>query len=211
MKSLKIVSWLLVPALVAVPRVGNADWEYIYQAAQPLLVRGGESGVWIASVPYVGYDLDAYDSPSVVLLTVAPNLLHWDKRPAGQPPQPENRNLASLAGIRFAIARVENPPGPKRAVLRGDTLGVAVDVQAVSPWPFDEPLDQVIPATLWCGLLNARQAWPKVRFVDYEITAIPSLNLTRYNGVYSLAGIQPLGAAERWRSSKPLTDRCIRK
>jgi hypothetical protein len=64
---------------------------------------------------------------------------------------------------------------------------------------------------IWCGLLNARQAWPKVRFVDYQINASPPLDAKNYSGVYSLEDIQPLGAAEKWESSKPLRRRCTRR
>jgi hypothetical protein len=201
--------WLrvwLVGALVATPASVRSSWEGIIQVAQPLLVDLGESGVWITSVPYLGYDLDMNDRPAVILHTVAPNIVSCDGRS-------ENRNMAALVGLRFSVDRMPSSYGRQRTILRGDTLQVSVAIAPVAKWPFDESEEDVYSATLWCGLLNARQAWPAVRFVEYTMQSSVAPTLAKYQGVYSLADVDAHGAAVRWSRSDrdSLTGRCTRR
>ena len=199
--SKKIGCWLV--CAVALPWPVHAAFEDIYQVAQPLLVRLGESGVWIAAVPYLGYDLGIYDRPAAITLTVAPDSVLCDNRT-------ENRNMAALLGIRFSIQRVPDGYGRMLTVLHGDTLQVHVEIPSVAKWPFDESEDDVICATLWCGLLNARQAWPAVRFVEYRVHGDATFDFRKYGGVFSLADLESHEGATRWSAEdkESLTRRC---
>jgi len=86
---------------------------------------------------------------------------------------------------------------------RSDTLFVRVDV----------PMDDLPPAesqqgwlrnrrietaaiTLWCGLRNARTAWPKTRYVRYEVHGTRELD--RYTGLYPLEAVVPPVSESVW-------------
>lgn len=203
---MRLCGLMTAAVLIALACPSHASWEAISQVAQPLFVRGGESGVWIATVPYVGHALQSYDQPAVVLLTSAPNLVSCDGRT-------ENRNFAALAGIHFTIERRRTGYVLLETVLQGDTLRVTVETEHPSSWTYNEPLEDVFAASLWCGLLNARQAWPQVQFVDYRIAGNAAQQYVNYQGVYSLADISPTGSCVKWNRgmTASLTGRCSRR
>jgi len=203
MRSMGIV---IAATLISLANPSQASWEVISQVAQPIFVRGGESGVWIATVPFVGHELQSYDRPGVVLLTAAPNLVYCDGRT-------ENRNFAALAGIRFTMERRPTAYGKRETVLRGDTLSVSIEFEPPSSWTYDELQEDVFTATLWCGLLNARQAWPEVQFVEYDLSGSTLSQFAKYEGIYSIADVAPSGECVKWNAEMKtaLAGRCGRR
>ena len=175
----------------------RGSWESMVQVAQPLEVRSGETAVRICRVPYVGHSLNPRDRGKAVPLTVAPNRVWCDTRT-------ENRNLAALAGIRFDVEIMPDPLTSAVVVAVKDTLHVTVEfgapVESLNP-----ALETVLQATLWCGLLNARQLWPDVRFVEYTVIHEA---MGSYSGVYSLSSVES-SAEVRWgRASIEALESC---
>src|SRR5262245_8288409 len=145
--SLLLPMFLCSPALPAI--------ETLVAAVQPVISEVGlEPTVSTYSV-YIG------DGPGLTTrmqLTVAPNAI------VSSGGGPADRNLGSARGIRFGCAE------------RGDSLVVRVDLSGVKrhqETPETAKLDaqrlaEEVSLTLWCGLRNARAAWPSVRYVCYE-------------------------------------------
>ena len=172
---------LVVLALAGAAGSAHGSWESSVQVAQPILVESGETSVRICRVPYVGYGLHPRDSGKAIGLTVAPNLLWCDGRA-------QNRNLAAVAGIGFVVETVPDRFGEGVVTALRDTLHVTVKLGVADPdRTLNSSIATILAATLWCGLLNARQVWPEVKFVEY---LVEDTTLSRHSGVYSLDGLE---------------------
>lgn len=134
------------------------------------------------------------------MLTAEPDLVWCDGKA-------EDRNYASRTGFRFVRESV-GAGRDKRAVwprLLGDTLMVKVDLTHVEldltlpdgKRVRNDYLDDVLEVTLWCGLRNARSAWPAVRFVQYEL--VGESMFQHLAGLYSL---EKVAAPEPYESGE---------
>ena len=175
-----------VLALAVLAPRAHGSFEEMSQVAQPLLVRSGETAVRVCQVPYVGYGMNPRDRGRAIALTVAPNLVWCDRRAA-------NRNLASIAGIGFELETGPDSLGGGMITILRDTLRIAVTIGTPQE-SLDAALAHILTATLWCGLMNARQAWPTVRYVEYSIE---HENWKSLSGVYSLEELRS-SAPNRW-------------
>ena len=163
--------------------------EDVAVVVQPLLTSG--AGNIVTPVTYIGYEVDRRDPVGLILLTTRPNLV-WCNGKA------EDRNGAAREGIRFE--REERRP---EEVTATDTLQVIVDLStfakgAQHPDRYDEEL---LTATLWCGLRNAKAGWPEVRFVRYAIEG--SAVFASYSGIYALERIPAVEGPEQRARSGP--------
>jgi hypothetical protein len=180
------VQALLALSVAGLAASAHGSWESMAHVAQPLLVRSGETAVWICRIPYVGHNLNPRDRGKALRLTTAPNHVLCDGRI-------ENRNLAARAGIGFTVETVLDPHSNDMLTAMKDTLRVTVTLgepdESLNP-----TIDAIVQATLWCGLLNARQAWPNVKCVEY---VVDRADLRALGGVYTLDGLES-SAAPRW-------------
>jgi len=156
------------------------------QVAQPLLIRSGETAIWLCRVPFIGHNLHPRDLGKAIALTVAPNLVWCDGRP-------ENRNLAAVAGISFSIETAPDRFGGPPVTALQDTLRIVISVGSPTE-TLNSSLEDILEATLWCGLQNTRQVWPKVRVVEYVVA---HKSLSSLGGMYSLEGLDS-SEAIRW-------------
>jgi hypothetical protein len=169
------------------PAPAHASFTCLFQVAQPIFT---DAGVTIVEVPFLSNYIDWRDPAAELLLTAEPNAIRDDNGPA-------QRNEATGEGIRFVNtapnARFDEREWPH---LRADTLEVLVDLRGLKPLPTDERIREshrstqqdILTATLWCGLKNARAHWPTVRYVRYTFKG--SNLYLRFAGVYSLEQVQ---------------------
>jgi hypothetical protein len=120
-----------------------------------------------------------------ILMTTQANLIWCDGKA-------QDRNEASMRGIRFLME------GPVTA----DTLHIVVDLSAYEgrATSFDQG---ILTQTLWCGLVNARQNWPRVHFVTYSVRNGPQNAEGRspyssLEGTYSLKTVPQLESPADW-------------
>jgi hypothetical protein len=137
---------------------------------------------------YSAYFLAEDEARALIMLTVAKNAIVMSSG------VPQDRNQAVAAKIRF------------HATQQADTLIVSVDVSALDlPAIGSEQKglrvyrEQTFAMTLWCGLRNARAAWPKARVVEYRVDG--NTDLERYTGFYSLEDVKPPVVAAAWDTS----------
>jgi len=173
-------SLLAYASICVVVGSSHASFEGILQVAQPLQVWSGESGVRVAMIPYVGHSVGPEDRGKVFLLTVTDNLVWCDGKA-------QNRNLASQVGIQFLRAWATGPDRGAATAFLSDTLQVDLRVPD-APKPPNVTIDDVVAATMWCGLLNASQLWPSIRYVEYRIA--DDSQFAEFAGVYSVKGIE---------------------
>src|SRR5262245_45184253 len=178
---------LMLASICIVAGSSYASFEEILQVAQPLQVWSGESGVRVAMIPYVGHSVGLHNRGQVFLLTVADNLVWCDGKS-------QNRNLAAEVGIQFLRAWETGPDQGAATAFLSDTLQVDVQVPDAEKPP-NVTVDDVVAATMWCGLLNASQLGPSIRYVEYRIAVDSQFAI--YSGVYSLEGIEWPGIL-RW-------------
>ena len=164
----------------------HASWESMAHVAQPLMVEAGETAIWVSQIPYIGHDLHPRDRGKALRMTTQPNHVRCDRRI-------ENRNLAARAGIAFTVETVPDVYGGAAVTAMKDTLRVTVTFGTPEE-SLNPKFDDILQATLWCGLLNARQAWPAVKFIEYSIE---KPELRAWSGIYSLEGVAS-SAAPRW-------------
>ena len=171
MKAQLVVLFLCV--LIAKP--AWADIEWVIPVVQPVV---SESGLVPCVTTYSAYFSPEEEAIARIELTVSPNCIMQGSG------QPVDRNAAVDEKIGFA------------AIQRADTLFVVVDVSLVvlppagdaSEW-LRTTREETVAMTLWCGLRNARGAWPKARYVKYNL--VGNRELSRYSGTYSLDSIIP--------------------
>jgi hypothetical protein len=102
---------------------------------------------------------------------------------------------------------VETVPDPdSNAVLVAlkDTLQVTVQFGTPAE-PLNPAIETILQATLWCGLLNARQVWPEVRFVQYTVI---HEDMGSYSGVYSLDQVDSSAEVQWGRASIEALEAC---
>ncbi len=168
----------------------DAAFEGFCLIAQPIDVEGPPP--LVATVPYVVYAIENEDPAGELMLTTAPNLIWCDAKA-------QNRNLAAEYGIKFVREGAEKAGtgGVAFPRLVGDTLMVKVDLtgarrSSTSPYGEineDSFVDWLVEITLWCGLRNARQRWPTVRYVRYFVQGDRIFH--QHAGLYSLEGMAP--------------------
>lgn len=159
--------------IAAIPGVSAAAFEGLISVVQPL--RLSDSGPILSVVNYIGYSVDPA-SEAEILYTTRPNLIWCDGK--GQ-----DRNEASLMGIHFGDL--------SRSM---DTLNVTVNLDSF-PSPnggkiLSQYAHELLTTTLWCGLVNARQNWPKIHYVQYRMDGDPQFS--SYAGVYYLEKVPAL-------------------
>lgn len=172
---------LLALAILSSP--AQSAFETLVAAVQPVGSEGGPEPTVTTYSIYIGGGPGAI---ARMQLTVAPNAI------VSSSGVPVDRNLAHERGIRFVCAEL------------ADTLAVRVDLSAVKRRDATPELAewdaklfaQEAALALWCGLRNARSAWPIVRYVFYEIEGDTSLS--RYTGVYSLSAVESYVAKNTW-------------
>lgn len=185
-----VLSTVFLTAGVIHSEISDAASEGLFLVAQPLSIEGPPP--LIVSVPYVGYTIDWQDPAAELMLTTEPNVIWCDGKP-------QDRNYASLTGFRF-VRETTGSGRNRRSIwprLAGDTLLVKVDLTKVQlEWTLPDGrrvpntyLDTLLEVTLWCGLKNARSAWPEIRYVDYTLVGDPKFN--HLGGLYSLEKVSP--------------------
>jgi hypothetical protein len=179
-----VKSW--IRALVAIAVLASparASFETLIPIVQPVSSDAGpEPAVTTYSV-YIGNEPAA---DKRMELTVAPNAI------ISSSGKPVERNQASSRGIRLACA------------VAGDTLRVHVDLShlkfvrgGLQPQDWERPIVKAeVALTLWCGLRNARGAWPSVRFVRYDIPG--HTDFARYSGIYKLERVRACIEPRTW-------------
>jgi hypothetical protein len=176
----------LVVLLSSLAASTYGSFEGAVQVAQPILVWSGESSVWLCRVPYLGHGLHPRDPANVIALTVAPNLVWCDG-------VAKNRNLAAVAGISFAVETAPDPHDQTPVTALRDTLRIVVSIGTPTE-TLNPSLEVILRATLWCGLQNTRQVWPKVRVVEY---VVEDKSLSSLGGMYSIESMES-SSAVRW-------------
>jgi hypothetical protein len=205
---------LILVATVVGASSAQATEDCTKAATQPI----GDYG--FATATYVSwYDCEY---PSEVELTTAPNavIVHGE---------PENRNQASLLGIKVRL--VDDRPREQGGAetmrgfgVFGDTVRVVMDLTGVAAWKLDEALPlppqepgastfqdgrrvftriwrETVLETLDCVLLNARRSWPTIAFVDLDVAGSPHFNYLR--SVYSLESVPDPCTKEDWSAGRP--------
>src|SRR5262245_38026180 len=164
---------LLVALALAAPQLSSAAFEGMISVVQPLGLS--DSGPILSVVNYIGYTVDPA-SDAEILYTTRANLTWCDGKC-------QDRNEASLMGIQFSKLSQST-----------DTLNVTVNLDSF-PNPkggriLSQYAHELLTTTLWCGLVNARQNWPKIHYVQYRLTGEPQF--ATYNGVYFLEKVPSL-------------------
>jgi hypothetical protein len=161
----------------------QASFETLVTIVQPVWSAGGPEPAVTTYSAYIG------SGPGAVArmqLTVAPNAV------ISSGGMPVDRNVAAARNIQLTC------------VERLDTLVVQVDLSAVhrrqstpatAEWDAKRFAEE-LALTLWCGLRNARPAWPDVRYVRYDVVGDPALS--RYSGLYDLSPVADYVAKNAW-------------
>jgi hypothetical protein len=168
------VTSALVLLLLAAP--ARSAFETLVPVVQPVESDGGPEPTVTTYSVYID---DGTSAVTRMLLTVAPNAI------VSSSGVPEDRNLASAQGIKFVCTQA------------GDTLVVEVDLKAAKPSdPDPKYAARGVGIVLWCGLRNARSAWPKVRHVQYKLEG--DTYLLHYAGIYDLEKVSPHVTDDTW-------------
>jgi hypothetical protein len=169
-----IVASVLLILFLAAP--AWSAFETLVPVVQPVESDGGPEPTVTTYSVYIG---NGSGADTRMRLTVAPNAIISSSGVA------VDRNLASAQGIRFLCTQAE------------DTLVVKVDLTAAKPSdPKPKYAARGVALVLWCGLRNARAAWPSVRYVQYKLEG--DEYLIRYAGVYDLKRVHPYVAKDTW-------------